>query len=233
MIFLDLPETIRKMRKRRGENQAEFAALLGIKQNTVSAYESGKTEPSRAVFFNLQRLAETDEEKRIFAAWLAADQPPAPDEANENLIFQIRQSAQMGVVTFAEALGVSQIEVASWESGGAVPSPPIVRKLQALATKYKRADLALMLGSDDWKIQAIFHPGETFISTVNRVDSRSKSKDNRGHRPTTEREQAHRLLDEIYDSGADVAIDLVFRQLVVSGDYVRGLRKPHGKKHVG
>jgi DNA-binding transcriptional regulator YiaG len=230
MIFTGLPEMIRAIRRRLGDNQTQFAARIGTKQNTVSQYESGKLEPGKAVLLNLQRLAVTDEEKQAFAVWLGADDPPDPAEERDNIVFQIRQAAKLGVATFAGEIGVGQFDVAAYESGEEVPPPKVVKRLQRIATNAGRADLALILSSDDWKVKAIFHPGETFISTTNRgVERPMKRADNNENR-LTEREQAHALLDKIYDSGEEDAIVAVYHNLVVFGNYVGARRKSPGKK---
>lgn len=161
-MFQDLAEIIRAIRKRRRENQAEFGARIGADQSTVSQYETGRIEPSPAVLLHLQRLAETDEEKRTIAVLLPGNHDL--DVPSDNLIAQIRQAARLSVPDFAAALHVSQIDVAAFETGREIPEPPVVRRLQEIATKARRADLALILTSDEWKVRAVFHPGETFIS---------------------------------------------------------------------
>lgn len=220
-MFIDLPRIIKGIRVRLGLNQAAFAKMIGTAQNTVSQYEKGRLEPGKAVLLNLQRLAETEEEKKTFAVWLAGD-PPTEAEESENIVFQIRKAAKMSVIDFATALKVAQIDLAAWESGKDIPPPPVVRRLQTIASKHRRADLALILTSDEWKIQALFHPGETFISTARPAPN-----------PNSPRAKAHALLDEIFDSGEDSAIDLAYRQLLLSADLVRGLQKRAGKKHAG
>lgn len=44
---------IKEMRERRGITQAQFAALTGVRQNTVSQWESGKRHPSSLLLSEL------------------------------------------------------------------------------------------------------------------------------------------------------------------------------------
>lgn len=48
-------ERIKRLRKNKGLKQQELAEILGIKRNTYSDWENGKTEPS---FENLIKLAD-------------------------------------------------------------------------------------------------------------------------------------------------------------------------------
>ena len=48
-------DDIKRLRKNKGLKQQEIAELLGVKQNTYSDWENGKTDPS---FENLVKLAD-------------------------------------------------------------------------------------------------------------------------------------------------------------------------------
>lgn len=48
-------DNIKRLRKNKGLKQQEIAELLGVKRNTYSDWENGKTEPS---FENLVKLAD-------------------------------------------------------------------------------------------------------------------------------------------------------------------------------
>lgn len=48
-------DNIKRLRKNKGLKQQELAEILGIKRNTYSDWENGKTEPS---FENLIKLAD-------------------------------------------------------------------------------------------------------------------------------------------------------------------------------
>jgi transcriptional regulator with XRE-family HTH domain len=63
-----LGETIRRIRKRRGETGAEFAKLLGCRQATISGYETGKINPSRSMLLLILQHAEASERGAILDA---------------------------------------------------------------------------------------------------------------------------------------------------------------------
>ncbi len=56
-------ELIHEIRKARGETMVKFAAQLGLRQNTISQYESGKIVPSSSVLLGVFRLATTARHK--------------------------------------------------------------------------------------------------------------------------------------------------------------------------
>lgn len=65
---MSLAETIRAIRKRRGETMASFAARLGVTHPAVSGYESGKIAPSRSMLLLILPLAEGKERPAILQA---------------------------------------------------------------------------------------------------------------------------------------------------------------------
>lgn len=80
-----LAEAIRSIRKRLGMNQVKFAALCGVKQNTVSQYEAGTIVPSGKILLYLLNVAEGTERsailKGIAVQALGASLASAADEA--------------------------------------------------------------------------------------------------------------------------------------------------------
>lgn len=59
---------VRKLRQGLGLTQKEFAARVGVQQNTVSQYESGKIVPSPAVMLHLWQMSKGSEEEELFQA---------------------------------------------------------------------------------------------------------------------------------------------------------------------
>lgn len=74
------------MRKRNGLTQAEFAATLGVKQNTISAYERGELHPSDSVLLLLAIRAENEEERQAVAACME-DPSGLPESAAQSEFF--------------------------------------------------------------------------------------------------------------------------------------------------
>lgn len=59
MSLISIPEIVKSARNK--SSQAEFAKILGVKQASISRYESGKTSPPSAVLEKCMRLVHTDE----------------------------------------------------------------------------------------------------------------------------------------------------------------------------
>ena len=59
MSISTVGELVRAARK--GRSQKEFANLLGVKQSSVSRYESGKASPPISVIENCMRLVHADD----------------------------------------------------------------------------------------------------------------------------------------------------------------------------
>lgn len=55
MIF---PERLKQLRQKKGLTQQEIAELLGVKRNTYSDWENGKTEPNFEMVLKLADLFE-------------------------------------------------------------------------------------------------------------------------------------------------------------------------------
>lgn len=55
MIF---PERLKQLRQKKGLTQQEIAELLGVKRNTYSDWENGKTEPNFETLLKLADLFE-------------------------------------------------------------------------------------------------------------------------------------------------------------------------------
>lgn len=68
----DLPSAIRAFRGRKDYSQQALAALIGVNQNSVSQYERGKIQPSRAVLLQLEEIAD-QELKPVVQALLGSD----------------------------------------------------------------------------------------------------------------------------------------------------------------
>ena len=70
-----MAQRFNEARKKLGYSQVQFADVLGIKQGTVSGYESGKTQPSADILQRLSKLG-------FSIDWLMASDLPAPSVDN-------------------------------------------------------------------------------------------------------------------------------------------------------
>jgi transcriptional regulator with XRE-family HTH domain len=60
-----LSTTVKSIRKRLGQGQVEFAKTLGVRQATISVYESGKTTPGVFTLLRLYKLANPAEKRAL------------------------------------------------------------------------------------------------------------------------------------------------------------------------
>lgn len=209
-----IEKVIRRIRTRRGQTQVEFARELGVRHSAVSRYEAGKLSPSRSIMLLLLQLAETDEEKQPLREALGETVEP------DNPIEEVRQFAGMSPAQFARAIGCAESDLVRFGSGEKDLPLAVLDRLKTLAVKAGRADLAIILSSDEWRVRRMLHPGETLISVGEPAATAS------------EKEKWCKLLEEILDSGEEDAIVAVQHNLMVFGRYVRS-KRTQGKKKLG
>jgi transcriptional regulator with XRE-family HTH domain len=141
----------------------------------------------------------------------------------ENLIRQIREAAGLNQSDFARAIGRSVQMLQLYERSQARPPADVVDKLKTIAAGAGRADLGVAITSDDWQVQRVLQPGETFISTGVRPPPIPAI-------PPAERRQLHAILDEILDSGDEDALAAVIPNLHLFGKWVRKIRPKKARK---
>lgn len=71
--FEDLPDRLRRSRKRMGWDQSDIAARLGVHQRTVANYETGQTEPKLAMLMSWANVT------NVPVDWLTYGITPAGD----------------------------------------------------------------------------------------------------------------------------------------------------------
>jgi transcriptional regulator with XRE-family HTH domain len=64
----DVRGLIRRIRKRLGDKQTEFAVRLGYERSTIQYWENGKRRPSPEALLEVRKYATPDEAKEIDAA---------------------------------------------------------------------------------------------------------------------------------------------------------------------
>jgi transcriptional regulator with XRE-family HTH domain len=141
-------------------------------------------------------------------------------ENSGNPVKKLREALGMNQVEFAKAIGRSYASVQGYEAGKRVPRE-VVEKMKTLAVKRGWPELALELSSEEWQVRRLFHPGELIISQArqalsgaaegSRIDLSEQQR--KSARDPDVREAYHRMLDFILDSGHDVAIEAVMRNL--------------------
>src|SRR5450755_3155375 len=114
----------------------------------------------------------------------------------------------MNQETFAREIGRSTPSLRGYEAGR-VPPDDVIEKLKTIATARGRADLAVNLTSDEWKVRRVIWPGETLIGASGSVPKApTDSRDPR-------RGDWHTIRDQILDSGQADAVNAVQDVLLV------------------
>jgi len=127
--------TLKQLRKSRRLSQAELAESLGLRVQTISAYERDKITPSRKVLDRIQevygveirsdRMDERDakQKERLSAAQSRLGQNPT--------IAEIRTAKGLSQAEFARIIGVSAQAVSAYETGRMEPSRKTWEKIRS------------------------------------------------------------------------------------------------------
>ncbi len=120
---------VKRMRKGLGLTQTALAKLIGVCAAAVTAWETGKTAPSRESRRLLGQLAErprTEVDEELSRSGLV---PPAWAALSGDEIRTLRQGAGMSQRDLARKLGVSVNCVCNWETGRTEPRRASIKKL--------------------------------------------------------------------------------------------------------
>ena len=120
----------------------------------------------------------------------------------ENLVRSIREAAGMSQAELAHAIGKSHQSVQGYEHGR-VPPAEVVEVLKAVAAKAGRADLAVALSSDEWKVRTVIHPPQEFVQHQGRTGRVPPQPLAVG--PAVHREPAQQILHAMLDAVLDSA----------------------------
>ena len=77
-------QAIRSLRKRLGQTQAQFAASLGVRRQTVSEWENGVYTPERSTVKHLQLIAQVSETQITQGQSLAEEEEVTEGTAGES-----------------------------------------------------------------------------------------------------------------------------------------------------
>ncbi len=123
---------IKRMRKGLGLTQTAMAKLIGVSAAAVTAWETGKTMPSRESRRALGQLAgrpRAEVDEQLSRSGLL----PAPEATlSGDDIRSLRQATGMSQRDLARKLGVSVNSVCNWETGRTEPRRSSVKKLLEL-----------------------------------------------------------------------------------------------------
>ena len=132
--------TIRELRAKKGLSQTALARMIGVRQPTVAAYESGKAYPGPAIREAIRRM--------LFVTIAPPDKDPAGESAQKTgrgrskagkaapgktkTIREIRKENGMTQAAFAKTLGVCAGSIAAYEEGRTRPGQKVVDRIREI-----------------------------------------------------------------------------------------------------
>jgi len=123
---------VRRLRKGLGITQIALAKLIGVSAAAITAWETGKTIPSRESRRALSQLAEKSQDEVDAQLSRSGLMPPPEATLSGADIRRLRQQAGMSQRDLARKLGVSVNSVCNWETGRTEPRRGSVKKLLEL-----------------------------------------------------------------------------------------------------
>ena len=132
--------TIRELRAKKGLSQTALARMIGVRQPTVAAYESGKAYPGPEIRAAIRRLlfvtvVPPDRGKETSAGSPAGAGGNAPGtrtvpKGKKMSIRELRKAGGMTQAAFAKSLGICTGSVAAYEEGRTCPGPKVIAKIR-------------------------------------------------------------------------------------------------------
>ena len=130
--------TIRELRARKGLSQAALARMIGVRQPTVAAYESGKAHPGPSICDAVRRMlavtirpAERDSETgRVKKTEEAACGGKKPRIRKNMTIRELRNACGLTQAAFADSLGICAGSIAAYEGGRTRPGKKVIEKIR-------------------------------------------------------------------------------------------------------
>ncbi len=130
------PAEVKRVRRQHDLTQRELGQLVGVSTGAVTAWETGKTGPTRQNRKAILELAGTpragvDARLGRMAVAEGAERPPRAELPAED-VRDIRERAGLTQKQMAEKLGVSANTISNWETGRTEPRRSSVQKLLAM-----------------------------------------------------------------------------------------------------
>lgn len=127
--------TIRELREKKGLSQSALARIIGVRQPTVAAYESGKAHPGPAICEAIRRM--------LFVTIAPPDRTGDSGSRKKAAgsrkslkryvsVRELRNELGLTQAAFAQAVGVCTGSVAAYECGRTRPGPRVAEKIREL-----------------------------------------------------------------------------------------------------
>lgn len=130
--------TVRELRAKKGLSQAALARMIGVRQPTVAAYESGKAHPGPAVCEAIRRLLsvtiiDPGREAAEAESLETRKQARGAGRLKKNITIRgLRKSVGLTQAEFAQTIGICTGSVAAYESGKTRPGPKVIVRIREL-----------------------------------------------------------------------------------------------------
>ena len=131
--------TIRELREMKGLSQSALARIIGVRQPTVAAYESGKANPGPAICDAVRRLltvtvspANRGKTESGRTPGSKTQQQAAQNQIRHGrkmTVRELRKASGLTQAAFAESLGICTGSVAAYEKGRTQPGPKVKAKV--------------------------------------------------------------------------------------------------------
>jgi DNA-binding transcriptional regulator YiaG len=127
------PAEVKRIRRQHDLTQQQMGQLIGVSTGAVTAWETGKTEPTRdnrKAVLELADVPRAQVDVRLgrMAGQEGAEGAPRRDLSPDD-IRDIRRQADMTQKQMADRLGVSANTISNWETGRTEPRRSSVQKL--------------------------------------------------------------------------------------------------------
>lgn len=136
-----IAERVISARKKQGLTQAELASMVGIKEPSVTQWETGKTSLSGNSLLKVAKALKVTPDFILYGEH--SPQSESEGQHKRERIRQRREELKLTQQQLAEAAGVSYQAVQQWESGA---SSPRGHRLDALATALQCSKVWLEFG---------------------------------------------------------------------------------------
>lgn len=133
---------LKKLRNEKHISQQKLASALGVSRSTIAMWETEASQPDNAMlikisaFFNVSIDYILGNDTSVSKNFVSSD---------KNKIKELRKSANLSQLKFAESLGVHQTAVSQWENGRTSPDIEIAKKI---SEKYN-VTLDYLLGNNN------------------------------------------------------------------------------------
>ncbi len=132
--------TIRELRERKGLSQAALARMIGVRQPTVAAYESGKAHPGpevraairRMLFATIAPPSARGEAGNRQGMRKTRDKKEKSAACQRISVRDLRKSLGLTQAEFAKSVGVCTGSVVAYENGKTKPGAKVIERIREI-----------------------------------------------------------------------------------------------------